>query len=650
MKRKIVGLIVLILVFSGMLTTILVNSKYIFRSEPYYSESEVDKLCEDAYQQSIIDNSDKALYDKMSELTLENLRLKNLNSNLETEKETLQSKVSENENKIASFNAQIQELEEIKTTNENTIAELNSQIQELNSQIEILEEENNQLSYQILQKDATIEENNKIITQLQNSITYYEEYIAGLETESEVFAIFVVDNEILNIQKCNKNGLAYLEQQPTDTETYIFNGWKVNGTTVDLTTYQLTCNTTFVADLTYIYEVNFIVDDVVYKTQNIEQNGLVSIPEEPSKELYVFNGWTIYGEIVDLTTYQITENTSFVASFTYDPSGLFAEDGTLTMSWNDLISNNYISVSDTSISQGSNSERTNMTGNLIIPDNITSIGNNVFYGCSKLTSIEIPSSVVSFGKFSFYENNLLTNVIYHGTLSDWLMATRSGFNSNPCVYSNSLKIGDITYTFDNSFEIPADVTTIGDYAFAQLKIKNIDIPENVIKIGVYAFANCNNLLSVNMTNSVTSLGNNAFRNCSKLKSVKLSENIKSIAEGTFYYCSSLESIKLPSNVTTIWKNSFAHCSSLKFIYIPSSVTMLDYNNGSGYYNNSTFYGCSSLKIYCGVSSKPTYWTENWNLKEICVDSNGMNTGEYKHCSVYWGYTYAQYLSTTGASE
>ena len=47
---------------------------------------------------------------------------------------------------------------------------------------------------------------------------------------------------------------------------------------------------------------------------------------------------------------------------------------------------------------------------IIIPNNITSIGNRVFYGCTKLTSVTIPNSVTSIGDEAFYGCKKLTSV------------------------------------------------------------------------------------------------------------------------------------------------------------------------------------------------------------------------------------------------
>ncbi|MDY2888919.1 MAG: leucine-rich repeat protein [Candidatus Caccosoma sp.] len=48
--------------------------------------------------------------------------------------------------------------------------------------------------------------------------------------------------------------------------------------------------------------------------------------------------------------------------------------------------------------------------------------------------------------------------------------------------------------------------------------------------------------------------------------------------------------------------AFRRCSSLKSIELPNSVTVIE---------ESAFGGCTSLTIYCEVSSKPYDWEESW---------------------------------------
>ena len=110
---------------------------------------------------------------------------------------------------------------------------------------------------------------------------------------------------------------------------------------------------------------------------------------------------------------------------------------------------------------------------------VTSIGNEVFFGCSELTSIEIPSSVTSIGNFAFSGCSGLTGI-----------------------------------------EIPSSVTSIRDQAFSNCSgLTGIEIPSSVTSIGNYAFFDCSGLTSIEIPSSVTSIGDLAFWFCSGLKDV-----------------------------------------------------------------------------------------------------------------------------------
>ena len=67
-----------------------------------------------------------------------------------------------------------------------------------------------------------------------------------------------------------------------------------------------------------------------------------------------------------------------------------------------------------------------------------------------------------------------------------------------------------------SYEIPAGVTSIGDYAFQDCsRLTSITIPNSVTSIGYSAFEDCSSLTNITIPNSVTSIGNLAFNGCDK---------------------------------------------------------------------------------------------------------------------------------------
>jgi hypothetical protein len=176
---------------------------------------------------------------------------------------------------------------------------------------------------------------------------------------------------------------------------------------------------------------------------------------------------------------------------------------------------------------------------------VTSISDDAFYRCTRLTSIVIPDSVTSIGDSAFYYCTSLTSVV-----------------------------------------IPENVTSIGNDAFCWCKsLTSIDIPDSVTSIGDGAFSVCKSLTSVVIPDSVTSIGNGAFLNCDSLTSIVIPDSVTSISNEAFSDCDSLTSIIIPDSVTIIGDYAFYWCNSLTYIVIPSSVTSI---------GNDAFYNCELL--------------------------------------------------------
>ena len=89
-----------------------------------------------------------------------------------------------------------------------------------------------------------------------------------------------------------------------------------------------------------------------------------------------------------------------------------------------------------------------------------------------------------------------------------------------------------------SLTIPSSVTWIRDYAFAGCSgLTSLTIPSGVTKIGKSAFEGCSGLTSLTLPSSVTSIGDEAFRGCSGLTSIyAYLEKIPKLGSDVFTGC------------------------------------------------------------------------------------------------------------------
>lgn len=243
---------------------------------------------------------------------------------------TLQAGGAENQAQIAQLTSQVNNLQslngQLQANNElnvKTINGLNAQITSLNNQIA-------DLTLQTQNNSAVVSSLNAKIAELQKSVSYYEQYLGTLESGEQVVATFEYDGSVYNVQVVNKNSLLSVTT-PESTAYKIFNGWTVNGEPIDLSTYRITANTKIIADVTYKYEVNFVVEDENYHNVLVLKDSVAPVPSAPTKAGYEFDGWTLDGNsVVDMSRYTITQNTTFTAKFTKLYSVIFKyEDTTL---------------------------------------------------------------------------------------------------------------------------------------------------------------------------------------------------------------------------------------------------------------------------------------------------------------------------------
>lgn len=175
-------------------------------------------------------------------------------------------------------------------------------------------------------------------------------------------------------------------------------------------------------DITGTETVKVVPDGTFNLTQSGKSDIPVTVNQPKTEFLYDeingTNGCTTQGALT--TADQVTAGT-WTGNLTFNiniedsgsgspvtrAAGLY-ETGTtnMTKSWDELIADRTIKVTDGEIRNCSLSN----SGDLVIDNSVTYIGNSAFWECTSLTSITIPDSVTTIGSSAFYGCTNLTSV------------------------------------------------------------------------------------------------------------------------------------------------------------------------------------------------------------------------------------------------
>ena len=173
--------------------------------------------------------------------------------------------------------------------------------------------------------------------------------------------------------------------------------------------------------------------------------------------------------------------------------------------------------------------------------------------------------------------------------------------------------------------LPKKLETIGNSAFSGTGIKEIELPESLTTLDSHAFQNCTSLVSIKIPDKITKISYGTFSNCSNLQSVSFPSTLTLIEERAFYE-TDLSEIDIPGSVENIKENAFCRNENLK------KVT---FNEGLVKIESYSFLGCKSIESIVFPSTLRTIGYSGFqdctNLKQIslneglvCIESDAFS--------------------------
>ena len=214
-----------------------------------------------------------------------------------------------------------------------------------------------------------------------------------------------------------------------------------------------------------------------------------------------------------------------------------------------------------------------------IPASVTSIGSRAFSGCYNLASFNVDEQNSEYSSangclLSKDGKQLIAGVAGDVTIPDGVTSIGDqAFYGMGHYEAIDLQHGIVNKYGLMKVTIPSSVTNIGYQAFYNCtQLAALMIPDGVLTLGDQSFYNCGCLTNVTISSSVTSIGDMAFWSCFSLEEVTIPSGVRSIGDGAFSMCTILDSITIKSCELKIGASAFNRCTHLRSVYLPIEYT------------------------------------------------------------------------------
>ena len=427
---------------------------------------------------------------------------------------------------------------------------------------------------------------------------------------------------------------------------------------------------------TITYEM--LTDEMENETQVFVKGHTVQAMAEPERENLVLDGWFYDDQTTDECEYYtdiFTEDVILYAGWINE------DDGTAwqyTIQPDDTVEitaytgkRRYLTVprelegkTVSGIGEGVFEGNTRIR-QVTLPDSVTRLGARAFYGCSSLREMEVPGKVAEIGEETFYGCTRLSQVslVQNGALKEIgkqafamsgitsisLPMNLTGLAADAFYADTNLRTvrvaaGNKVFQIKNDalynaggdtllyypagkgglYEVPGQTVTIGDYAFAYTKCREVVFPETLEVFGKSSFCN-SYVTAAGIPKNVRTFGKDMFRG-SRLESVVFAADLKAekLEDSMFSSCWNLKEVKIPENISELGEEVFAYSSLKKVEFADGSrVSKIGY---------SAFVGCQIEELHVpdnvtAIGTSAFYFCPNLRVLEFGPNSKCQTIGD-----------------------